>query len=155
MINGLSICSTQEEEAQKETGEHKNIVDVSLVTPVKSIESELLLPLDTETKYSQAISSNNPTKTKSDVSARKSLNVSENKKAPNKKMLKEERNNKNSNSSSKEGSTSSSHNQKEQNVSSGNASKGQPVKNSPIILFEVTDISGCTFKTVILYYGKY
>lgn len=124
----LLRCSSQEEEAVKEIGEHKNVVDVSLMAQAKSTERELLLPLHMESKDLQVILSNNP---RSDVSTQNSLKHSEN----NKRIPSEERNNKNSKNLSKEELESPSKNHEEQYISGAKASKGLTIekKNNQLI----------------------
>lgn len=132
----LLRCSSQEEEAVKEIGEHKNVVDVSLVAQAKSTEWELLLPLHMESKDLQVILSNNPTKPRSDVSTLNSLKHSEN----NKRIPSEERNNKNSKNLSKEELESPSKNHEEQYISGAKASEGLTIEKKTINLFEVTQV---------------
>ena len=132
----LLRCSSQEEEAVKEIGEHKNVVDVSLVARAKSTERELLLPLHMESKDLQVILSNNPTKPRSDVSTQNSLKNSEN----NKRIPSEERNNKNSKNLSKEELESPSKNHEEQYISGAKASEGLTIEKETINLFEVTQV---------------
>lgn len=132
--------SSQVEEAVKEIGEHKNVMDVSLIARAKSTERELLLPLHMESKDLQVISSNNPTKPRSDVSTQNSLKNSENKKEPNRRIPSEERNNKNSKNLSKEELESPSKNHEEQYISGAKASEGLTIEKKAINLFEVTRV---------------
>lgn len=140
----LLLCSSQEEEVVKEIGEHKNVVDVSLMARAKSTERELLLPLHMESKDLQVILSNNPTKPRSDVSTQNSLKNSENKKAsnksPNRRIPSEERNNKNSKNLRKEELESPSKNHEEQYISGAKASEGLTIEKKAINLFEVTKV---------------
>ncbi|KAJ4764537.1 Kinesin-like protein [Rhynchospora pubera] len=116
-----------EEEALIEKREQRNGVDVSHTTLAKSVERELLLPLEMGNNDLHVISTNNSTKTISDVSTHNALDASGGRKTPNKspnrRIPRKERNGENRGNLKKEESKSSTKNYKEQYASSADASK--------------------------------